>query len=351
MTLEECYLSILKNSNSWNPTKSHTVGFDWEKMKLKDNHVLNSFFVHIMLFNLDLKDYMINRRNKFEEVGTERLLHTVSLYLLGICFAEKIGYDKLIKSRGVWEDDRKEFLQLWAGICLCHDMGYFLEKEKLKEDKEQINTLERFMEKNNISYDCRECMDSDLIDRYYRYRLEENNIIDHGIAGACFMYDMLMKSSSEKEKLEKQVTYNCIPKRFCAEEIRKRAKKYAVIIAKHNMWFANERNKKIYEKYGLNDLIQDKAEDNRYSLQNNPFLFFLGLTDTLEPLKALEYNAEVLESVDLKVRQVDEKVHITFKKIDDGTYIEELQRRAEGLVDWLSVQIDNIENGFEIILL
>lgn len=144
MTLEECYLSILKNSNSWNPTKSHTVGFDWEKMKLKDNHVLNSFFVHIMLFNLDLKDYMINRRNKFEEVGTERLLHTVSLYLLGIYFAEKIGYDKLIKSRSVWEDDRKEFLQLWAGICLCHDMGYFLEKEKLKEDKEQINTLERF---------------------------------------------------------------------------------------------------------------------------------------------------------------------------------------------------------------
>ena len=62
MTLEECYLSILKNSNSWNPTKSHTVEFDWEKMKLKDNHALNSFFVHIMLFNLDLKDYMIKRR-------------------------------------------------------------------------------------------------------------------------------------------------------------------------------------------------------------------------------------------------------------------------------------------------
>lgn len=62
MTLEECYLSILKNSNSWNPTKSHTVEFDWEKMKLKDNHALNSFFVHIMLFNLDLKNYMIKRR-------------------------------------------------------------------------------------------------------------------------------------------------------------------------------------------------------------------------------------------------------------------------------------------------
>ena len=31
-------------------------------MKLKDNHALNSFFVHIMLFNLDLKDYMIKRR-------------------------------------------------------------------------------------------------------------------------------------------------------------------------------------------------------------------------------------------------------------------------------------------------
>lgn len=36
MTLEEWYLSILKNSNSWNPTKSHTVGFDWKKMKFEE---------------------------------------------------------------------------------------------------------------------------------------------------------------------------------------------------------------------------------------------------------------------------------------------------------------------------
>ena len=35
MTLEECYLSILKNSNSWNPTNSHTVEFDWGKMKFE----------------------------------------------------------------------------------------------------------------------------------------------------------------------------------------------------------------------------------------------------------------------------------------------------------------------------
>ena len=36
MTLEECYLSILKNSNSWNPTNSHTVEFDWGKMKFEE---------------------------------------------------------------------------------------------------------------------------------------------------------------------------------------------------------------------------------------------------------------------------------------------------------------------------
>lgn len=351
MTLEECYLNILKDSNSWNPTKSHTIEFDWEKMKLKNNHALNNFFVQIMLFNPDLRDYMINIRKKFEEVGTERLLHTVSLYLFGIYFAENIGYNKLMVSKGIREDDRKEFLQLWAGICLCHDMGYFLEKNEFKVDKEQINTLDRFMEENSILYDCRECMDNDLIEKYYRYRLEENSTIDHGIVGAYFMYDMLMKSCEKLEKLEKQVTYNCIQKMFCAEEIRKRAKKYAVIIAKHNMWFANERNKNMYEKYGLNELIQDKTKNKRYSLQNNSFLFFLGLTDTLEPIKALEYDVKVLESVDLKVRQIGEKIHIIFKKVDDSIYIEELKRRAKGLNDWLNVQTNDIENGFEIILL
>lgn len=350
MVLEECYLNILKDGNCWNQTKNHTIVFDWGKMKLKDNQAINDFFVQIMLFNPDLKGYMINMRKKFKEVGTERLLHTVSLYLFGIYFAESIGYDKLMVTKGVREYDRKEFLQLWAGICLCHDMGYFLEKDELKADKEQINTLEHFMEKNNISYDCRECMNSNLIERYYRYRLEENNTIDHGIAGAYFMYDILMKSCEEKEKLEKQVMYNFALKMFYAEEIRKRAKKYAVIIAMHNMWFANEKNRKMYEKYGLNELIQDKTKDKRYSLQNNSFLFFLGLTDTLEPLKAVEYDVKVLESVDLKIRQVDKKIHITFKKIGDGTYIEKLQRRAKGLDDWLRVQTNNIENGFEIVV-
>lgn len=170
MTLEECYLSILKNSNSWNPTKSHTVGFDWEKMKLKDNHVLNSFFVHIMLFN---------RKRK--------------------------------------------------------------------------------------------------------------------IASTC--------------------------------------------------------SKSFNKKYGLCELIQDGTEDKRYSLQKDSLLFFLGLMDTLEPLKALKYDVKVLDVVDLEVRQVDEKIHMIFKENNGDTYIENLQKRAQGLVDWLKVQVNDFNNGFEIIIL
>lgn len=44
-----------------------------------------------------------------------------------------------------------------------------------------------------------------------------------------------MKSSEKKEKLQKEVKYNCQSKKFSAEEIRKRAKHYASIIARHNM--------------------------------------------------------------------------------------------------------------------
>lgn len=107
----------------------------------------------------------------------------------------------------------------------------------------------------------------------------------------------------------------------------------------------------IYKKYGLCELIQDGTEDKRYSLQKDSLLFFLGLMDTLEPLKALKYDVKVLDVVDLEVRQVDEKIHMIFKENNGDTYIENLQKRAQGLVDWLKVQVNDFNNGFEIIIL
>ena len=218
----------------YNPTKSQTTELNWEEMKLKNKRALKNFLVQIMLFNPDLKSYMINMRKRFDEVGAERLLHTISLYLFGIYVAKPIGYSNLIRSKSI-ENAEEEFLQFWSCICLCHDMGYFLEKEKVKKDKKEINTLKGFMEKNGIFYDCKECMDSELVEGYYQYRLEKNDTIDHGITGAYFIYDMLMKSSEKKEKWQKEVKYNCQSKKFSAEEIRKRAKHYASIIARHNM--------------------------------------------------------------------------------------------------------------------
>ena len=111
------------------------------------------------------------------------------------------------------------------------------------------------------------------------------------------------------------------------------------------------KNKEIYKKYGLCELIQDGTEDKRYSLQKDSLLFFLELMDTLEPLKALKYDVKVLDVVDLEVRQVDEKIHMIFKENNGDTYIENLQKRAQGLVDWLKVQVNDFNNGFEIIIL
>ena len=50
MTLEECYLSILKNSNSWNPTNSHTVEFDWGKMKFEEKKNTDIYWDDVALF-------------------------------------------------------------------------------------------------------------------------------------------------------------------------------------------------------------------------------------------------------------------------------------------------------------
>ncbi len=55
MTLEECYLSILKNSNSWNPTKSHTIEelqsraerlVDWLSVQI--NNIENGFEIILL---------------------------------------------------------------------------------------------------------------------------------------------------------------------------------------------------------------------------------------------------------------------------------------------------------------
>lgn len=71
----------------------------------------------------------------------------------------------------------------------------------------------------------------------------------------------------------------------------------------------------------------------------------------LKNKKALKYDVKVLDVVDLEVRQVDEKIHMIFKENNGDTYIENLQKRAQGLVDWLKVQVNDFNNGFEIIIL
>lgn len=137
MSLEECYSGIVKNRDCWNPTKSQTIELNWEEMKLKNKRALKNFLVQIMLFNPDLKSYMINMRKRFDEVGAERLLHTISLYLFGIYVAKPIGYSNLIRSKSI-ENAEEEFYNFGHVYVCVMIWDIFGKKKRLRKTKKRL---------------------------------------------------------------------------------------------------------------------------------------------------------------------------------------------------------------------
>ena len=263
-------------------------------------------------------------KKRVAKARPERLTHAASAYLLGLAVREglDLNFDVLprIFSHGAIGDS---FHFFWSAICLCHDLGYQYEwdgcKLSLMDSPEGRRTL------LEIQWDLFELDDADLADlgiepgeerdwvvstldlakKYDRLRrkCEEKDssgaVVDHGIAGALILYDILMDEyerfrpkeepsrsrdpSKPFEILEGEMPAHAGHKRFAACAVI-----IACTVARHNMWTARECDTPYYQRYGLSALCKGgSAAKIRGNSPLDQLLFLLCFMDTIDPVKGI----------------------------------------------------------------
>lgn len=269
-------------------------------------------------------DGLSNLENRLATASSERLTHAATAYLLGLAVREKLelNFDVLprIFSHGAIGD---AFHFFWSAICLCHDLGYQYERKNcnlslMDSSEGRCALLEVHRDLFELDADDlvslgiqsgseREWVlfSLDLAKKYdrLRRRCDEDDsldgVVDHGIAGALILYDILM-DEYERFRPKVDVSRRRDPSKFpIVHEGElptyagyKRFAACAVIIActvaRHNMWIAGKSDTDRYQRYGLSALCEGgsaariKGDDMMEQL-----LFLLGFMDTIDPVKGI----------------------------------------------------------------
>lgn len=266
--------------------------------------------------------------------STERLAHTAATYLLGVASRDRLrlSFDMLPKL--VSNGDCDGFQFFWSLICLCHDLGYQFEND-YKGDKDilrKMDTPEERMDLLKTDYDFLEldyakrgtgnhaqnqwiCESQQMISRYSFYRSQRDHtpekkwepVIDHGIAGACLLYDLLQK---EHDQLQKNMKEDAARARELSKKLRHGEETgllegvynytssenflasnmmIACTVGRHNMWLASDDvTQRTYDQYGLSKLKAGRMDSKvRADSQQEQMLFFLDFMDTIDPVKGI----------------------------------------------------------------
>lgn len=221
---------------------------------------------------------------EMEQKLKNRIIHSISLYFLGIVIAEKIGFKHFRLPQ--WEaDEKRNFYHHWSVMCLFHDIGYAFELENKIDLYRTLDDLSKELNmKYRFDYDCK----SELIQHYYQYCIEKRNVADHGIIGAMLLYDSISRSYYKKEEIANSA-YVFSQKPIIGDHILEARNILSDCIAKHNMWFAKENQYDLYKVSKICELIPKPDNSHRRAFSNTPLLFLLCLVDAIEPIKANNY--------------------------------------------------------------
>lgn len=255
----------------------------------------------------------------------QRLTHAAAAYLLGLAAREGLGlnFDFLPRlfPHGAVGDS---FYFFWAAICLCHDLGYQYEhgsydhsqmdspegRRELLEIRHDLFSLDTSgLAALGISLECEEAewalMSLELAKNYDRMRRKcadpnrDKAVIDHGIAGALILYDVLMNEFEHfhpkppaARRRDPSKSFSVQEGELSAHAGHKRFAACAVIIActvaRHNMWIARPVDETYYRSYGLDALcVGGSAAQIRGDVPLEQLLFLLSYMDTIDPVKGL----------------------------------------------------------------
>ena len=322
--LEELYGDISKDKDQWcyYPESNLNIANVW-------NDEDNSYSFIISYFSyaekIRLFEDVVNKDNI--DLLKERSKHIVSTFLLSLIIT------KAFKISFCYEDDffnNKYYLFL---ACLYHDVGYIYEKKNINEfnidnmEKFGFIELEKILEIKNRSHNIFKTYSSEDVEIYLRGRLNEYNVIDHGIAGELLLYDRLIKQFNKmfqcRTKIDdkKSDFYYKNKHGRLLHLSRKHHLSYervADAIIAHNIWVDT------LQKYKGN-----KNKSFKNILKSNTLCYVLSIADTIEPLK----KGINLSDIYIKYRN-DEIILKVNSKCDNSFY-----QNVQGLEEWIDVQV------------
>ena len=289
-------------------------------------------------------------------------IHSISMYYIGCILSNLVKgrlNDKLVELiPGHGGDFKYKFIYSWFLTCLYHDTACVIEEPKKKgiktgSPKWLLNeALKEYQIENNVYI-----YTLDIIENYFNYCRNYRDKLDHGIIGGFVFYDRLVKNYNktwDKHKPNRLTTesYEC----FNTDNLSWRIEHldhFAYIansIIAHNIWVANKDTKKIYIRFGLDQLLEENYK--KITLDEDPLVLFLAIVDTIEPTKFfIGANPEfVWKNIDMYYDSVENKINISV--LSDTLDYKRWFKKISGLKDWLNVDISKaVGRNMEIYIL
>lgn len=312
---------------------------------------------------------------RIDNTSAERLIHTISTYLLG-CHIQSsllLQFDRLprIFSKTT---PISPFPFFWSLACLCHDLGYsyedaYKEKDEYEDKWFQMRESDGRKKLLNIEHDFLDLTDAELdamdfeagerawakesielVRLYNAYRssderellrgegtvivLKNTRTIDHGIAGGLILYDYAMKIANPKPHRESRdpstAPNSQMIGHFEANSTHSRftlcCLLIALTVARHNIWTADANstkpwdmdNVRIYEHFHLDRLILGRGCD-KISMEKpvNQLLYMLEYLDTIDPVKTFYTRPLEQKKGEAKMRLAYLLDNITIRCVQD----------------------------------
>lgn len=276
-----------------------------------------------------VSDEVPELEQRINAASPERLAHAIAAFLFGIAVREELGLNfDLLPRMFSFNAAGDAFYFFWSVICLCHDFGYQYEIGGQSVYKQELmDTHEGRCVLLGIEHDLFELNQADLqefglkegerqwvedslqlVIRYDRMRRrtkdsnKEGAVIDHGIAGALILYDLLIKQFEYRAKktsvVKQQAGYRdpaaCdtavhtgeIPANAASERFAACCILIACTVARHNIWNVSGDEIIRYQNYDLG-MLREGSQDALVSAEDpcGQMLFLLDYMDTIDPVK------------------------------------------------------------------
>lgn len=304
------------------------------------------------------KDNIIENILSIKEA--ERKNHMIVSFALGLYLSSFLNLGQIISK--YYDEQTKgqmknSFYNVWSLLSLLHDIGYCDGKEELTDEKIDaiFNKKPIKTEKNTynikinaiiiyndshysatFNYDKEKDFSSYRFDvktykAYNKWRREENaeNKSDHGIFGGYWLFSSFLRTRSILDSLENNKEDY---KTYLLYDL-------AYKIMDHNIWKANDKNISDYEKNGLFNLVGDNYKKIDI---NEPLLYLLCLTDTIEMIKKFN-DINLLKdcsiTVDNNIITISYKEKLRTNK-EFSFWIESIKSMTE----WMFVKVEEQKN-------